>query len=29
MTKDLTKAQVKNSIFLVVRCLVVNPSFDS
>lgn len=28
-SKDLTRAQIKNNIFLIVRSLVVNPSFDS
>ena len=28
-TKELTRAQIKNNIFVVIRSLVVNPSFDS
>lgn len=28
-TKELTRAQIKNNIFVVIRSLIVNPSFDS
>lgn len=28
-SKDLTRVQIKNQIFVIVRSLVVNPSFDS
>lgn len=27
--KDLTRAQIKNNLFIIIRSLVVNPSFDS
>lgn len=27
--KDLTRAQMKQNLFIVIRSLVVNPSFDS
>ncbi|KAH0574585.1 DNA topoisomerase 2 [Spironucleus salmonicida] len=27
--KELTRAQVKNNVFIVIRSLIVNPSFDS
>jgi DNA gyrase/topoisomerase IV subunit B len=28
-SKELTRAQIKNNVFIVVKSLVVNPSFDS